>query len=162
MIFLGCGDRYWTDRDYVYSIMDFYRASYARKNDPIEAVIQGECTGADEFVGDWAQSRGVPNLTRSPWIKVRPNTRTSRAVNAGLERGFPALWSVHRRAAGPIRNKEMLDKLLSLDTTRGLIAFHNDLENSKGTKGMVALAEKAGISPIIILAPDKIIGQVDK
>lgn len=157
MKLLVCGDRNWSDREYVYSILDFYKSSFARKNDPIEYVIEGECTGADEFGGDWAQNRGVLLLTRFPWIKVRPNSRTSTAVNAGLHRGFPALWAVHRRAAGPIRNKEMLDKG---SPTFG-IAFHNDIENSAGTKGMINLLVKSNI-PYVLMAPDKLIKQADK
>lgn len=156
MRLLVCGDRYWSDREYVYSILDYYLSSSARKNDPIEYIIEGEAVGADEMAGDWAQSKGVPILTREPWINIRPTRLTSRAVNNGAVRGFPALWGVHGRAAGPIRNKEMLDVG---KPTYGL-AFHNDIENSSGTKGMIKLLQKAGIMTAI-MAPDKLIQQKD-
>jgi len=47
------------------------------------------------------------------------------------------------RAAGPIRNRKML-KLYG-DILDGALAFHEDLKNSKGTKDMVKILEKAGI-----------------
>lgn len=53
---------------------------------------------------------------------------------------FPADWKQYGKAAGPIRNKQMLDSGLDL-----VFAFHNDLSKSKGTKHMVEICRKAGI-----------------
>jgi len=59
---------------------------------------------------------------------------------------YPADWNKYQRAAGPIRNKQML--------TEGkpdlVLAFHSDLEKSKGTKSMVMLAMTAGIETRVI------------
>lgn len=52
----------------------------------------------------------------------------------------PAEWRRYGNAAGPIRNKEMLG--LQPDV---VIAFHDNLDASKGTKNMVTQARKAGI-----------------
>jgi hypothetical protein len=41
----------------------------------------------------------------------------------------PADWNTHHKAAGPIRNRKMLD----LDPDL-VLAFHRHIENSKGTK----------------------------
>jgi hypothetical protein len=49
-------------------------------------LIHGDASGADRLSGEWAQSRGIP------------------------VRAFPADWAKHRRAAGPIRNKQMLEE----------------------------------------------------
>lgn len=150
------GDRYWNDREYVYSILDYYASSFARKNDPIECVIEGECIGADEFGGDWADDRGFTILTRDPWINIRPNKLASAAVNAGRVRGFPALWQVHGRRAGPIRNEEMV----TVGKPTFGVAFHNNIDESSGTKGMINILIKKGIS-YALMAPDKLIEQRD-
>lgn len=51
-----------------------------------------------------------------------------------------ALWSTRHRGAGPQRNQAMLE----LDPDE-VIAFHNDIRNSRGTKDMINRAKKAGI-----------------
>ena len=93
-----------------------------KKHLPIDCVIEGEAWGADTIGRQIAESMGIDVLA------------------------FPANWSKYGRAAGPIRNKQML--------TRGkptlVLAFHNDLENSKGTKDMVRQARKAGVEVIVI------------
>ena len=55
--------------------------------------------------------------------------------------GFVAQWNQYGRAAGPIRNQQMLDEFRPTQVA----AFHDDLEHSKGTKDMVRRAKKAGI-----------------
>lgn len=58
---------------------------------------------------------------------------------------FPAKWLQYGKAAGPIRNRQMLDQNPDL-----VIAFHNDIENSKGTKDCKKEAEKRGIEVRLI------------
>jgi hypothetical protein len=53
---------------------------------------------------------------------------------------YPADWATHKRAAGPIRNQQMLDTGIDL-----CIGFHPDITKSKGTKDMLTRASKAGI-----------------
>lgn len=57
----------------------------------------------------------------------------------------PAKWDKYKKAAGLIRNQEMLDMKPDL-----VIAFHSDIENSKGTKHMISIAKKAGIKVLLI------------
>jgi hypothetical protein len=52
---------------------------------------------------------------------------------------YPADWNNHGRSAGPIRNNKMLKE----GKPDLVIAFHNDLQHSKGTKHMVEIALKA-------------------
>lgn len=52
----------------------------------------------------------------------------------------PAKWQEYGRAAGPIRNQEMLDSGLDL-----VLAFHENISSSKGTKDMIRRAKKDGI-----------------
>lgn len=58
---------------------------------------------------------------------------------------FNADWRVYGNAAGPIRNKQMLE--LNPDI---VVAFHNDIDNSKGTKNCVTQAKLKGIKTIVI------------
>ena len=55
--------------------------------------------------------------------------------------GVPANWVKYGRAAGPIRNRRMLE-LVPPDL---VVAFHDDLESSRGTKDMVIAARQAEI-----------------
>ena len=65
------------------------------------------------------------------------------ARRAGLKHGFEvkdysADWSKYGNAAGPIRNKQMLDE----GKPDIVIAFHENISQSKGTKNMLKQADK--------------------
>jgi hypothetical protein len=89
-----------------------------------DVVIEGEARGADSMARDAAEYFGIP-----------------------VER-YPANWKVYGRAAGPIRNTQMLDE----GKPDLVVAFHNDFKNSKGTKNMVEQARKRGIPTKIYTA----------
>ncbi len=59
---------------------------------------------------------------------------------------FPADWDRFKKGAGPIRNRQMLDEEPDL-----VVAFNDDLANSKGTKDCVEEARRRGI-PVWLLA----------
>ncbi len=62
---------------------------------------------------------------------------------------YRANWNVHGLAAGPIRNEQMLKRLLELRDlgyTPHVFAFHDSIETSKGTRGMCRLAYDAGLT----------------
>lgn len=84
-------------------------------------VIEGEAKGADIL------SRQVAEEIGMTFIPV------------------PANWDKYGKAAGPIRNKQMLD--MKPDE---VIAFHNDIKNSKGTKNCLMQAKQMGIKTIVI------------
>ncbi|HYE75101.1 MAG TPA: SLOG family protein [Blastocatellia bacterium] len=50
---------------------------------------------------------------------------------------YPAKWKLYGRAAGPIRNREMLDKNPDL-----VIAFHPNIKKSRGTKDCLNEAKR--------------------
>ena len=86
-------------------------------------VIEGEAKGADTLAREWAEARSIPVLS------------------------FPADWKKYGKAAGPIRNKLMLDE----GKPDLVVAFpSNGLENSNGTKNMIKQARAAGIKTIVI------------
>lgn len=65
-------------------------------------------------------------------------------------RSYPAMWDLYGRSAGPIRNREMLDK--NPDVIRCL-AFHDNLAGSKGTLDMCKYAKKKGL-PVTVYKTD--------
>lgn len=66
--------------------------------------------------------------------------------NIGLELvEFPAAWKKYGKPAGPKRNLKMLDTKPHL-----VIAFHDDIKKSKGTKHIVTEARKRGIEVEVI------------
>jgi hypothetical protein len=85
-------------------------------------IISGACSGADTIAADYARASGVDLIE------------------------MPAEWRRHGRAAGPIRNREMLGQSPDL-----VVAFHPDIKTSKGTRDMVRQAERAGV-PVVIVA----------
>lgn len=79
-------------------------------------IIQGGAFGADACASEWAYKRDVP------------------------ERQFLADWKKHGRAAGPIRNQQMLDE----GQPDLVIAF----PGGTGTADMVRRAKFAGVRVI--------------
>jgi hypothetical protein len=66
------------------------------------------------------------------------------ADDVGLEKDiFPANWDKHGKAAGPIRNQQMLEHGPDL-----VLCFFKNFEKSKGTKDMYQRAKKAGVKTI--------------
>lgn len=68
----------------------------------------------------------------------------------------PALWKVDGKAAGPRRNRKMLEILTILDNQgyeTQVLAFHDDIAGSKGTRDMVTIARNAGF-PVTVYHRD--------
>jgi hypothetical protein len=69
------------------------------------------------------------------------------AIECGVKyKEIKADWKRYGRAAGPKRNQQMLDENPNL-----VLAFHPNINESKGTKDMVNRARKAGIEVLVIL-----------
>lgn len=113
---LFCGDRNWSDGQWIRQTLEDLLEEY-----PDLEICEGEARGADTLARQAAEKLG---------IKVTP---------------FPAQWAKFGRAAGPIRNRQMLDEF----HPDIVMAFHNDIEHSKGTKDMVTEARKRGIPTFV-------------
>jgi predicted polyphosphate/ATP-dependent NAD kinase len=113
---LVTGGRDYQDRATVYRVLDELHASRG-----IECVIEGGATGADEAAALWAE-----NTDQIHHVQV------------------PANWKLHGKAAGPIRNAEMLRHNPSL-----VIAF----PGGKGTADMVAKARRAKVEVWTVAVP---------
>jgi len=117
---LMCGDRNWKDASLIDSCLMSLVYDIAVNGGGPLVIIAGVAKGADSIAEDRA-----------------------RYHNIELDL-YPAQWHLYGRAAGPRRNQQMLD-----EGQPGLVvAFHDDLENSKGTADMVRRAKKAGV-PVI-------------
>ena len=108
MKLLVCGGRDFTDRAAVFAALD--RADAKR---PVMLLIHGAARGADTLAGEWAAARGVTVAE------------------------CPADWQTHGKAAGSIRNQQML----GLYAPDGVVAF----PGGSGTADMVRRARGAGI-----------------
>lgn len=68
-------------------------------------------------------------------------------IQMGIEViSMPAAWKIYGKAAGPIRNQQMIDEF----KPHHAVAFSHDLTHSRGTKDMVNRLRKAGIPTTII------------
>lgn len=89
---------------------------------PGTILVHGACRGADNACAAVAESLG---------FDVRP---------------YPANWALFPRGAGPIRNRQMLkSEHLPGEPIDFCAAFHNHIEDSRGTKDMLSCVVKAGI-----------------
>ena len=77
---LVCGGRDYADAATLARVLDALHAEQG----PIVEIIHGAARGADTLAAGWARSRGIPIAA------------------------YPADWKRHPRAAGPIRNQQML------------------------------------------------------
>lgn len=103
-----CGGR---DFDNVSAVRHALTAAHAKR--PITLLIEGGATGADKLARQWAQSVEVQCVTEQ------------------------ADWKRYGPAAGPIRNRVMLEK----HKPDAVIAF----PGGTGTADMVTIARHAGV-----------------
>lgn len=108
---LVCGGRDFTDKTFVYGVLDgLHRARM------IDVIIEGDATGPDRMAGYWARKNHIADLK------------------------FRADWQKHGRAAGPIRNKQMLDE----GKPDMVLAF----PGGRGTANMVKQAQSSGFEVV--------------
>ena len=79
----------------------------------ITTLIHGGASGADTIAGAWAKEQGI-----TVWV-------------------YPADWAKYGKAAGPMRNRDML--------TRGKPDLVVAFEGGRGTANMIKQAREAGI-----------------
>lgn len=111
---LVCGGRHFDDEKLLCNTLDHLNQMHE-----ITCVIEGGATGADTLASQWARSRKIENIR------------------------YPANWALYGKAAGPIRNAQMLKHGLP----NLVVAFPGD----KGTADMVRQAQKLNITIVEIL-----------
>lgn len=114
LVVLVCGGRDYDDELVFDHLMDYLLAGFKKRypNDDM-VIVHGGARGADTLADLWAKSRKVPVIA------------------------VPADWETHGKAAGVIRNAEMLKKW----KPQIVIAF----PGGRGTAHMVSIARKAGV-----------------
>lgn len=71
----------------------------------VECIIQGDATGVDKLAARWADEHEVPKITKK------------------------ADWNEHGKAAGPIRNGEMIEYAIEGGERAGLLAIWDGISN---------------------------------
>lgn len=117
MKILVTGDREWRAEDVI------ERAILHLIPEPCSAdvIIQGGARGADTLAWKVAKRLSIRCIT------------------------YAADWKLFGKAAGPIRNRQMLAEQPDV-----VLAFHDCLEESKGTKDMISIAKKKGLTVILV------------
>ena len=120
---LVTGARDWSNREIIMQTLK----RFATCDDVV--FIHGNCVGLDQAAAQVAQE-----------------------LQFTIE-SYPAMWATYGRAAGPVRNKQMVDRLLEYQKLgRNIVAFafHNNLQESKGTKQCVSLLQREGIDYTLV------------
>ena len=120
---LICGDRNWSDLQRIVDVLETIQ-----KTAKIDCIIEGGARGADHLGYSAALQLGIPT------------TRVD------------ADWEHYGRAAGPIRNRQMLDMVPDV-----VLAFHDHIAESKGTRDCITEARRRHIPVEIYM----IVGTVD-
>ena len=108
---LFCGERAFTEKE----IIDHTLRELASQEKQLH-LITGGARGADRIAAECARARGI------------------------LVTEYPADWARYGKAAGPIRNAQMLNE----GHPREVFAFFLNRKKSRGTNHMVSLALKQG------------------
>lgn len=108
MRLLICGGRDFDDAAFAARILDAVHRKHV-----VKLVIHGAARGADTLGGRWAQYNGIE-----------------------VEK-YPAQWGAHGKAAGPLRNAQMLES----GRPDAVVAF----PGGSGTADMVRRAKAAGV-----------------
>lgn len=145
---LVCGDRDWMDVDLIEHCLVGLIPEPLRYDN---VLIHGDCRGADRC-GAHAAKRINERLGR--WIPITVDSMGSegeKRQNVFEIKPYPADWKQYGKRAGPLRNQQMLQVLRSYSRgTKVVLAFHNDIERSRGTKDMVRKARSKSINTLII------------
>jgi hypothetical protein len=125
MKILVCGSRYWDDEEIIFNVLDGYICNLRVDL----TIIDGCANGADDIGHKWTQ-RYIHGREDDP-VKC--------------ER-YPADWETYGKRAGYLRNVQMLEE----GHPDLVLAFTDNLSESKGTAMMVKLAKDAGIPVYVI------------
>ncbi len=110
---LVTGDRNWTH----YEVIERAITNMAKLHGEVLSICHGGARGADQIAGDVCEVHDIPC------------------------KEYRADWEKYGRAAGPVRNQEMLDEF----KPDVVMAFHDNLPESRGTLDMVTRAKNQGI-----------------
>ncbi len=107
-------------------------------------LIEGGAKGADAVAAWWATCSPFHSHAKLPEDPTDYSAYPDDPPFVHLK--FRAKWGEYGKAAGAIRNQQMLDE----GKPDLVLAFSHDLANSKGTKDMVNRARKNGVENYVI------------
>jgi len=114
------GSRAWDDAETIRAALQVVADSAIRANIPMVTVVHGACPkGADAIADEWVR-----------WY---------RGETLVIAERHPALWDLHGKKAGMIRNAAMVKRGADL-----CLAFIRD--NSRGATHLAELASEAGMA----------------
>lgn len=116
----GSRDFPWSEHEEIYNTLD----SHLRWH-PDTVMINGLAKGADTICHTWATTNNV------------------------LIEQYPAEWDKYGKGAGPVRNKQMLKRLMEKNSSIVYAFFYGDPAASRGTANMVAQCQSNGVEPIV-------------
>jgi YspA, cpYpsA-related SLOG family len=128
MKIIVCGGRDFEDEAYVFGVLDAYLALQGRA---VHLIAHGGARGADNLADKWATVRGIK-------VKQFPVPKRE--------------WDLYGKAAGPIRNKRMLEEV-GPDV---VIAF----PGGSGTADMVKRSLSKGVE--VLSLPGVVGGKIPK
>lgn len=108
------GSRGWTNQAALFSVLDQWVGEHGRP----ATIVSGGAKGADMLASYYAAARRIPF------------------------REFPADWTQHGCAAGPIRNREMLA------AATHVVAFCRG--DTPGTRNSISVAEDRGLPLVVV------------
>ena len=117
MRLLCCGDRNWIDKEFIYRYLEIFHNVLG-----YTVLIHGAARGADSIAAEEGAKLGY---------EIIP---------------FPANWEKYGKAAGVIRNQQMLQE----GKPDFVLGFHDNIEQSKGTKDMISRVKKIGVSYVVL------------
>lgn len=121
VVAIFCGSRDFDDRTIIETLVHGVSSVATLRGRPF-IMVEGEARGADIRSREEAEQIGVYV------VKV------------------PADWDRHGKAAGVIRNIKMLEEY----QPDLVIAFSDDVRNSRGTRHMCSIAKKAGVPTYVV------------
>lgn len=139
---LVTGDRNWTDSWVLWGVLDDVHDA-----EPIDVLIEGCATGADQLAGDHGPAvlGGPGGAVGWAWVWGVAGDHHPAHWRHG-ESCPPDCRRAIGRAAGPIRNGEMLAE----GRPDLVVAFHLDIARSRGTRDMVNRALRAGVPVLLV------------
>jgi hypothetical protein len=142
MIVLVCGGRDFDKKTLLDQTID--RLDQERK---IVGLVHGMARGADTLAGLWMDDK-IKEEYQACWLRRQacPGTYRINGMQYSPERwmiGYPANWTKYGKAAGPIRNKLMLDR----HRIELVIAFPT---GGHGTRHMIELANQRGVPTHVV------------
>lgn len=133
-VLLVTGDRNWQDKEVMAKALNAYAP---------HILIEGEARGADKLSRYWAEEQGYTHLGNGNGHNLPTHAKYDRKRFVMM----PADWDKYGRSAGPIRNR-LQASLLTWCREQGarcrVYAFHDAIDESKGTKDMINVCIKSG------------------